>query len=112
MTSAGWRAPTGCLGNYWRLQDDWTLLSCWYLCTRASGSRDKKANSNVALSLTKTMRRDWDARARKNAFHYIASWQKEWDLESFLASGEDDVSRFVVPVLSRRGVATAGKRML
>ena len=58
------------------------------------------------------MRRDWDKRARKNAFHYIASWRKEWDLESFLASGEDDVERLVVPVLSRRGVATAGKRML
>jgi len=31
------------------------------------------------------MRRDWDARARKNAFHYIASWRKEWDSESFIA---------------------------
>src|SRR5215472_17275605 len=58
------------------------------------------------------MRRDWDARARKNAFHYIASWRKEWDLESFLASGEDDVNRFVVPVLARCGLPATGKRML
>jgi len=58
------------------------------------------------------MRRDWDARARKNAFHYIASWRKEWDLESFLASGEDDVERLVVPVLSRCRLPAAGKRML
>lgn len=58
------------------------------------------------------MRRDWDARARINAFHYIASWRKEWDLESFLSSGEDDVERLVVPVLSRCGLPAAGKRML
>ena len=58
------------------------------------------------------MSRDWDARARKNAFHYIASWQKEWDLESFLASGEIDFERLVVPVLARCGLPTTGKRML
>lgn len=66
----------------------------------------------MALSVTKTMQRDWDARARKNAFHYIASWRKQWDLESFLASGEDDVERLVVPVLSRCSLSAGGKRML
>jgi SAM-dependent methyltransferase len=58
------------------------------------------------------MRQDWDDRARKNAFHYIASWRKEWDLESFLASGEDDVERLVDPMLSRCGLPATGKRML
>lgn len=58
------------------------------------------------------MRRDWDARARKNAFHYIASWRKEWDVASFLASGEEDVQRLAVPVLTRCGAPAAGKRML
>jgi len=58
------------------------------------------------------MRRDWDARARKNAFHYIASWQKEWDLESFLASGEEDIQRLVVPSLERCNLALTGERML
>ena len=38
------------------------------------------------IGTTDTMRRDWDERARKNAFHYIASWRKEWDLAAFLAS--------------------------
>src|SRR6266852_4564185 len=66
----------------------------------------------MALRVTKIMSRDWDARARKNAFHYIASWQKEWDLESFLASGEIDFERLVVPVLARCGLPTAGKCML
>jgi SAM-dependent methyltransferase len=58
------------------------------------------------------MRRDWDARAQKNAFHYIASWRKEWDLESFLASGEGDVERLVVPALTRCRLPAAGKRVL
>ncbi|HVH72956.1 MAG TPA: class I SAM-dependent methyltransferase, partial [Candidatus Dormibacteraeota bacterium] len=56
--------------------------------------------------------RDWDGRARKNAFHYIASWRKEWDIESFLASGEDDIKQLVVPALTRCGLLLAGKRML
>lgn len=33
------------------------------------------------------MRRDWDERARKNAFHYIAGWNQTWDEQSFFASG-------------------------
>jgi SAM-dependent methyltransferase len=58
------------------------------------------------------MSRDWDARARKNAFHYIASWRKEWDLESFLASGEEDFEGLVIPILARCGLPAAGKCML
>lgn len=59
-----------------------------------------------------TMRRDWDERARKNAFHYIASWRKDWDLESFLTSGEEDFQRLVAPALTRCGLPVAGERML
>ena len=66
----------------------------------------------MAPIVTKTMSRDWDERARKNAFHYIASWRKEWDLESFLASGDEDIERLVVPVLGRCGLVLHGKRML
>jgi SAM-dependent methyltransferase len=58
------------------------------------------------------MRRDWDARARKNAFHYIASWRKEWDPESFIASGQEDFERLVIPVLTRYDLPAAGKCML
>ncbi len=66
----------------------------------------------MASRVTKIMRRDWDARARKNAFHYIASWRKEWDSESFIASGEEDFERLVVPVLARCGLPAIGKCML
>ena len=62
--------------------------------------------------VTKIMSRDWDARARKNAFHYIASWRKEWDPESFIASGEEDFERLVVPILARCGLPAVGKCML
>lgn len=66
----------------------------------------------MAPSVTKIMSRDWDARARKNAFHYIASWRKEWDLESFIASGEEDFERLVIPILVRCHLPPAGKCML
>jgi ubiquinone/menaquinone biosynthesis C-methylase UbiE len=64
------------------------------------------------VSLTKAMRRDWDGRARKNALHYIASWQKEWNLDAFLASGEEDYQRLVLPVLQRCGISASGKAMV
>ncbi len=53
------------------------------------------------MSWSEWMRRDWDERARQDALHYIASWRKAWDTESFLASGEEDYRRLVEPVLSR-----------
>src|SRR5260370_34035247 len=58
------------------------------------------------------MRRDWDDRARKNAFHYIASWREEWDLASFLASGEEDYIKFVPAVLQRCAIPTTGRVMV
>jgi SAM-dependent methyltransferase len=64
------------------------------------------------LSQTTRMRRDWDDRARKNAFHYIASWRREWDRESFLSSGEEDFARLVSPILIRCGLPTTGEAML
>jgi ubiquinone/menaquinone biosynthesis C-methylase UbiE len=58
------------------------------------------------------MRREWDARARKDAFYYIASWRKDWDASDFLRSGEEDYQRFVAPVFNRCGFSPKGKRML
>jgi SAM-dependent methyltransferase len=64
------------------------------------------------LKLTAAMRRDWDERARKNAFHYIASWRREWDADSFLASGEEDFARLVAPALERGRISASGKVMI
>lgn len=58
------------------------------------------------------MRRDWDNRARKDAFFYIASWRQDWNEESFFQSGEDDYQRLVSKVLDERGFSAAGKSML
>ena len=68
--------------------------------------------TGMMAGLTKAMRRDWDERARKNAYHYIASWRREWDRESFLHSGEEDFQRLVAPALSRCGLPTEGRTML
>jgi len=53
------------------------------------------------LKATNSMRRDWDERARKDAFLYIASWKNDWNKEDFFASGETDYQRLVEPIIVR-----------
>jgi SAM-dependent methyltransferase len=62
--------------------------------------------------VTKSIRQDWDERARKNAFYYIASWRSDWDLDSFFESGEDDYKRLVEPILSQFNFQITGKSMV
>jgi ubiquinone/menaquinone biosynthesis C-methylase UbiE len=45
------------------------------------------------------MKRDWNARARENAMHYVASSREEWSLAEFLESGRESVDAEVVPDL-------------
>lgn len=47
----------------------------------------------------KAMKKDWDQRARRDAFFYIASWRKDWSESSFFDSGRRDYSTLVEPVL-------------
>lgn len=42
------------------------------------------------------MRRDWDERARENAFYYIASSRDDWTPAEFFASGEESVRELVI----------------
>src|SRR5256885_8096495 len=58
------------------------------------------------------MRRDWDERARSNAFHYIASWRKDWNLKSFVDSGDEDYERLVRPILETLQFDPRGKSMI
>ncbi len=62
--------------------------------------------------ITESIRRDWDERARKDAFFYIASWRSDWNAESFFRSGEDDYARLVTPVLDTAGFETAEKTVV
>jgi ubiquinone/menaquinone biosynthesis C-methylase UbiE len=58
------------------------------------------------------MKRDWDERARKNAFHYIASWRTDWDARAFFESGEEDYRRLVKPILTEMNFEPRGKCMV
>lgn len=58
------------------------------------------------------MRKDWDERARRNAFHYIASWKKEWDVDEFLQSGEEDYLTLVEPILKRCRLTSVSGQVL
>lgn len=63
------------------------------------------------MKAVESMRRDWNERARNNAFLYIASWRHDWTEESFFASGEADVCRIVHPILERLSVNAATSAM-
>jgi SAM-dependent methyltransferase len=64
------------------------------------------------VNVREMMRRDWDDRARRDAFHYIASWKKDWNIDSFLASGGKDYAALVSPVLKRCGISANGEVMV
>jgi SAM-dependent methyltransferase len=42
------------------------------------------------------MQRDWDARARENARHYVATGNAEWSDEEFFASGEQAIAEDIL----------------
>lgn len=48
------------------------------------------------------MRQDWNERARKDAFYYVATWRKDWTVETFLESGEEEYRKLVQPALEER----------
>src|ERR1700679_446954 len=64
------------------------------------------------MTKTEAMRRDWNTRATDDAFYYIASWRKDWDISGFFGSGDKDYEQLVAPVLDRLGFSPAGKIML
>jgi ubiquinone/menaquinone biosynthesis C-methylase UbiE len=45
------------------------------------------------------MRQDWNTRARKDAFYYVATWRQDWTVETFLESGEEEYIKLVQPAL-------------
>jgi len=48
------------------------------------------------LRLEEKMKQDWDARARENARHYVATGKSEWTDEEFFASGEQAVAEQIL----------------
>lgn len=46
-------------------------------------------------ALLEQMRREWDARARENARHYVATSQKQWTDDDFFRSGAEEVHSLV-----------------
>src|SRR5580692_10709780 len=53
------------------------------------------AQPDLAKQLEK-MRRDWDARAKENARHYVSTGKKNWTDEEFFRSGEQTVSEEIL----------------
>ena len=60
----------------------------------------------MTQQLSLRMRATWDALARRNAMHFIASERPEWNREAFLESGRETVRRLLQAVGHKpRGVA-------
>jgi len=53
------------------------------------------ATPNLEKQLEK-MRRDWDARAKENARHYVSTGKLDWSDEEFFRSGEQTVSEEIL----------------
>jgi SAM-dependent methyltransferase len=68
----------------------------------------KSSRSNASSA----MRQEWNERARKDAFYYVATWRKDWTVETFLESGEEEYLRLVQPVLDERQFVPEGSSML
>ena len=68
-------------------------------------------NSNPDAPASK-MRQEWDHRARKNAYHYIATVRDQWPEDEFFLSGERDVRDLVDPYLADAQFVPGDKRML
>ena len=77
-----------------------------------TSARPPAREGRLKTTTTDLMRQDWDERARKDAFHYIASWRKDWNPETFFQSGQQDYERLVTPVLQRLGWDPRGKTTL
>src|SRR5437667_2691487 len=68
----------------------------------------KASKSNASSA----MRQDWNERARKDAFYYVATWRQDWTLETFLESGEEEYRKLVQPVLDELQFVPEGGSML
>jgi ubiquinone/menaquinone biosynthesis C-methylase UbiE len=58
------------------------------------------------------MKEEWDRRARNNAFHYVSSFSKEWDDESFYRWGEIQTQIVIDEFFRRLNVNTSNLVML
>jgi len=68
----------------------------------------KASRSNASAA----MRQDWNERARKDAFYYVATWRQDWTVKTFLESGEVEYRKLVQPVLDEQRFLPEGASML
>ena len=69
---------------------------------------------NIERDVERKMRKEWDARARENAFHYIDDSRDEWRPEEFFASGEESVRQLILDDMGsiRQGMSPREMRVL
>jgi len=66
----------------------------------------------VAMGLADTMRREWDARAKQNAYHWVVSEREVWDKDAYYEEGRKDIRRLVLPFFAENGFSAENIRQL
>jgi len=64
------------------------------------------------MSIADTMRQDWNARAKKNAYHWVVSERETWDKDAYYEEGRKDIRRLVLPFFAQNGLSPEEIRRL
>lgn len=75
------------------------IRSLWRGIFQEASTRDPETGLGVR------MREDWNQRAREDAMHYIMTDKADWSYNEFMATGEEDIDRFLGSFLSHYGNA-------
>ncbi len=57
------------------------------------------------MTVADTMRREWNDRAKENAYHWVVSEKQTWDQDAYYEQGRTDIARLVVPFLQSKGLS-------
>lgn len=57
------------------------------------------------MSNNDVMEKQWDDRAKENAYHWVMSNKSEWNKDEYYKSGMESIERYVLPHLQTNGIA-------
>lgn len=66
----------------------------------------------VQMGIEETMRREWNARAKQNAYHWVVSGREAWDADAYYEEGRKDIRRLVLPFLAEHNLSSEHIRRL
>lgn len=93
------------MSDHRELQDGWPLDFALRLQVRSDVPDGERLKIDHLLEQRRTA---WNAAATRNGMNYIDTRRNDWDLTSFMDSGEELIAQHVDPRLVRSGIQTDG----